>query len=59
VTNTVGGVRQRSAVLNTPDGVIMAREGETAGAYRIVRVEEDAVEVVGPDGTTRRLNLRP
>src|SRR5688572_906030 len=59
VTNTVGGVRQRAAVLSTPDGVVTAREGETAGAYRIVRVDEDAVEVVGPDGTTRRLNLRP
>jgi hypothetical protein len=59
VTNTVGGVRQRSAVLNTPDGVIMAREGEMAGAYRVVRVEEDAIEVVGPDGSARRLSLRP
>jgi hypothetical protein len=59
LTNTVGGERQRSAVLNTPEGVITAREGEPAGAYRIVRVDEDAVEVVGPDGVTRRLNLRP
>jgi hypothetical protein len=58
VTNTVDGMPQRSAVLNTPDGVVTARAGETAGAYRIVRVDEDAVEIVGPDGTTRRLNLR-
>jgi hypothetical protein len=59
VTNTVDGVRQRAAVLNTSDGVIMAREGEMAGAYRVVRVEEDAVEIVGPDGLTRRISLRP
>ena len=58
VTNTVDGVRQRAAVLNTVGGVITAREGEMAGAYRIVRVDEDAVEVVGPDGVSRRLNLR-
>jgi hypothetical protein len=59
VTNTVDGVRQRSAVLNTPEGVVMVREGETAGAYRVARVEEDAVEVIGPDGVTRRISLRP
>jgi hypothetical protein len=58
VTNTVDGVRQRAAVLTTVDGVITAREGETAGAYRIVRVDEDAVDVIGPDGVTRRLTLR-
>jgi hypothetical protein len=30
-----------------------------AGAYRVVRIDEDAVEVLGPDGTPRRLPLRP
>ena len=58
-TTTVNGEPQRVAVLLTPQGVVEARAGDMAGAYRVVRVEEDAVEVVGPDGISRRLNLRP
>ena len=57
--NTVDGTRQRAAVLITLEGVVTAREGDMIGVYRIVRVEEDAVEIAGPDGATRRLNLRP
>jgi hypothetical protein len=57
--NTVNGERQRVAVVLTSEGVVTAREGDMAGAYRVVRIDEDAVEVVGPDGTTRRVNLRP
>jgi hypothetical protein len=58
-TSTVNGEPQRVAVLLTSDGVVEARAGDMAGAYRVVRVEEEAVEVVGPDGMPRRLNLRP
>lgn len=58
-TTTVDGQPQRSAVLLTPEGVVSVREGETAGAYRVRRVEEEAVEVEGPDGVPRRLLLRP
>jgi hypothetical protein len=58
-TSTVNGERQRSAILLTPEGVVSAREGGMAGAYRVTRIEEDAVEVVGPDGTPRRLVVRP
>jgi hypothetical protein len=58
-TSTVEGQRQRSAILLTPAGVVDAREGEMAGAYRVTRIEEDAVEVVGPDGVPRRLVVRP
>lgn len=58
-TSTVNGQRQRSAILLTPGGVVDAREGEMAGAYRITRIDEDAVEVVGPDGVPRRLVVRP
>jgi hypothetical protein len=58
-TNTVNGEAQRVAVLLTSSGVVEARAGDMAGAYRVLRVEEDAVEVVGPDGMTRRVNLRP
>ena len=58
-TSTVNGQRQRSAILLTPGGVVDVREGEMAGAYRVTRIEEDAVEVVGPDGLPRRLVVRP
>jgi hypothetical protein len=58
-TDTVNGERRRVAVVLTSEGVVTAREGDMAGAYRVVRIDEDAVEVVGPDGTTRRLTLRP
>jgi len=57
-TTTANGEAQRVAVLLTSSGVVEARAGEMAGAYRIVRVEDDAVEVVGLDGVPRRLNLR-
>jgi hypothetical protein len=59
LTNTVDGVRQRTAIFTTSDGVVTAREGEMAGAYRVIRVDEDAVEVAGPDGVSRRLAVRP
>ena len=55
----VNGEPQRVALLLTQQGVVEARAGEMAGAYRVVRVDEDAVEVVGPDGIARRLSLRP
>ena len=58
-TSTVNGERRRSAILLTPEGIVSAREGDMAGAYRVTRIEEDAVEVVGPDGTPRRLVVRP
>lgn len=57
--DTVDGERRRTAILLTANGLVSAGEGETAGAYRIVRIDEDAVEVVGPDGASRRLLLRP
>jgi hypothetical protein len=58
-TSTIDGMPQRVAVLLTAGGVVEARAGDMAGAYRVVRVEDDAVEVVGPDGVNRRLSLRP
>jgi hypothetical protein len=58
-TATVDGQRQRTAILITLEGVVTAREGEMVGPFRVVRVEEDAVELAGADGTSRRLALRP
>lgn len=59
-TNTVAGVRQRSAILMTPGGIVTVREGDAVGAeYKVVRIEEDAVELAAADGSSRRITLRP
>ena len=56
--STEGGAR--SAFLVTVQGLLHVREGDTVPPdYRVGRIEEDAVELVAGDGTTRRLKLRP
>ena len=58
-TEMVDGVRQRSAILVTPAGMITVREGDAVGAeYRVTRIEEDAVQLVASDGTPRRITVR-
>jgi hypothetical protein len=59
-TTTVDGTRQRTAILITPGGIQYAREGDAVGAdYRVARIDEDAIELTGSDGSSRRLLLRP
>jgi hypothetical protein len=59
-TNTVDGVRQRSALLITAAGVVKVREGDAVGAeYHVARIEDDAVDLVAADGSHRRISLRP
>jgi len=55
----VDGRTERTAVLSSPAGVFLVREGEEIlGFYRVGRIESEAVElVVIADGTTRRLAL--
>lgn len=50
---------ERTAILSSPAGVLMVREGEEfLGSYRVLRVESEAVELsVLADGTVRRLSL--
>jgi hypothetical protein len=50
----------RTAVLGTPDGVVLAREGDTVlERYRVTKIEEEAVELVTiADGVAVRLTLR-
>lgn len=51
---------KRSAFLITVQGVLTVREGDSVPPeYRVGRIEEDAIELVAADGTTRRLKLRP
>ncbi len=59
-TETVDGSRRRIAILVTGQGVVDVREGDAVGAeYRVARIEDNAIELVAADGTTRRLTLRP
>jgi hypothetical protein len=55
----VDGRTLRTAVLSSPTGVLIVREGEEIlGYYRVGRIESEAVELVAiGSGTTRRLML--
>lgn len=58
-TRMSGGSAHRTAILITPQGVVEVAEGDSvAGQYRVVHVEENAIELSGPDGASRRLTLR-
>ncbi len=52
---------ERTAILSSPDGVLLVREGEDVlGKYRVAKIESEAVELVShADGTTLRLGFRP
>lgn len=51
---------ERTAVLSSPSGVLLVREGdEVLGQYRVSRIDADAVELTAlSDGTPLRLSLR-
>ena len=57
----VDGRVERTAILSSPDGVLLVREGDDVlGQYRVARVEGEAVDLVKlVDGTTLRLVLTP
>ena len=49
----------RTAILRTDAGVVLAKEGDEVGGYRVQRIAADAVELVKiDDGTLLRLALR-
>jgi hypothetical protein len=58
--NQVGERTERTAILSSPGGVLLVREGDQVlGQYRVGRVEANAVELIRvDDGTTTRLTLR-
>lgn len=50
---------QRTAILNTASGVVLAKEGDEVAGYRVQKVSADAVELVKvDDGSVLRLGLR-
>jgi|SRR5688572_25842727 len=53
-----GQQMERTAILSSPSGVMLVREGDPVlGDYRVGRIESEAVELVKDDGTTLRLTL--
>lgn len=54
------GRTERTAILSSPAGVLLVREGdEILGYYRVARIEAEAVELITlADGTPMRLSLR-
>jgi len=57
--DTVGSEEQRTAVLHTDAGVVLAREGDQVAGYRLEKIAADAVELVKiDDGSVLRLGLR-
>jgi hypothetical protein len=59
--DVVDGKTQLTAILSTPQGVLLVKEGDAAGPlYRVAKIEDAAVELVSAvDGSTRRLSFKP
>jgi hypothetical protein len=59
-TDVVDGQEQRTAILNTDSGIVLAKEGEqVAGQFRVVKIAADAIELVNvTDGSVLRIVLR-
>jgi len=55
----VNDVPQRTAILNTPQGIVIAKEGDVVGDYRVRTIDDDGVELVSTsDESVRRLSVR-
>lgn len=59
--DAAGGTTVRTAVISTPDDVLLVREGDTiAGQYRVTTITANSVELTRvSDGWVVRLSLRP
>ena len=55
----VANQNQRTAILNTDAGIVLAKEGDQVAGYRVEKIAADAVELVKiDDGSVLRLGLR-
>jgi hypothetical protein len=55
----MGEQPQRTAILNTDAGVVLAKEGDQVAGYRVAKIAADAVELVKiDDGSVLRVGLR-
>ena len=53
------GQEQRTAIIHTEAGVVLAKEGDQVAGYRVEKISLDAVELTkAVDGSTLRLGLR-
>jgi hypothetical protein len=53
------GQQQRTAILHTDAGVVLAKEGDVVAGYRVATIGADAVELMKvDDGSSLRLGLR-
>jgi hypothetical protein len=57
--DTMDAQSQRTAILHTDTGVVLAKEGDEVVGYRVQKIAADAVELVKiDDGSVLRLGLR-
>ena len=57
--DVVDGVPQRVAILNTPQGIVIAKEGDVVGDHRVQTIGDEGVELVSTrDDSVRRLSVR-
>src|ERR1041384_4235692 len=57
--DAAGGQEQRTAVLHTDAGVVLAKEGDEVAGYRVTKIAPDAVELTKvSDGSILNLALR-
>ena len=57
--DTMDSQSQRTAILHTDAGVVLAKEGDEVVGYRVQKIAADAVELVKiDDGSVLRLGLR-
>jgi hypothetical protein len=58
-SDDANGQAQRTAILHTDAGVMLAKEGDEIAGYRVGKVSADAVELTRiSDGSILRLGLR-
>ena len=58
-TDAVDGTPQRTAVLNTSQGIVFAKEGDVVGAYRVGAIDDQGVDLVSTeDNAVRRIMVR-
>ena len=58
-TDVVDGQTVRTAIISAPEGILLAREGDSVvGLYRVEKIDDEAVELVRViDGQPLRLRL--
>ena len=56
-TDVVDDMTLRTAILSTPGGVQLVKEGETFESFRIGKIDDESIELIEGDGSARRLTF--